>query len=341
MLASIAECRRRLSCASAGPICDTLARFIKDHQRSPDGSWNYLVGVSSYPNDLDDTACALIALERSGAYVLDGASLATFARLLISAETRPGGPYRTWLTRREIRAANRSWRDIDVCVNANIACLLARHGIILRNLDAYIEKSIARSNPSSLYYHSRFAHAYFISRYIASCPTSKQNANTRKKLTDMVMTGLAGKQNPLDAALAICALDDIGTLDTTDTSAIMSAIDQVVETQDKDGSWPACPFYVETEKDGKTVYYGSSELTTALCIEASSRLLGSIAPMAKASPEPLIAIRDSLHKIFSEKHPYFASACARTLERFREKGNEQMIALLPYHFSRSFIDQPG
>lgn len=88
-------------------------------QKSDQWTWNYWPrqsGGSQYPDDLDDTACAISVVLESSPDKFDANAHAQLAKSLISCETQPGGPYATWLA----STGATEWRDVDLIVNANI-----------------------------------------------------------------------------------------------------------------------------------------------------------------------------------------------------------------------------
>ncbi len=113
-----------------------------------DSGWGYL-GNTFKANicDMDDTACAIIALgDRVSAN-----HLATFLKLLMRHELSPGGPYLTWVNVEEEK------NDVDCIVNANIAFALKTNNIpIPRPLDKYLEQS--RTRAKSRYYTELAVH---------------------------------------------------------------------------------------------------------------------------------------------------------------------------------------
>jgi hypothetical protein len=135
-------------------IREGLVGFLQA-QRSEQGSFNYWdrrskeYRLQPYPDDLDDTFCALKAMVRHRPDLVGGGLLADAAQLLIATEEKPGGPYRTWLTAQ----TGAAWRDVDVAVNANIAGFLALVGVELSSLVELVEQAIvAPDGLSSPYY---------------------------------------------------------------------------------------------------------------------------------------------------------------------------------------------
>jgi hypothetical protein len=68
--------------------------------------------------------------------------------------------------------------------------------------------------------------------------------------------------SPLNTAYAVCTAINYGI----EGDFLKSAIEYLISTQSQDGSWTKERFC-----DGGVYYYGSEELTTALCLEAMSR----------------------------------------------------------------------
>jgi hypothetical protein len=161
------------------PVRQRLADYLRD-QRSPLGSYNYWAKDSPqrrlqpYPDDLDDTCCALIGLVLNGT-ALEPADLAAFVKLLVNAEVRPGGPYRTWLVPTDSAAV---WRDIDLAVNANVAYLLSLVSQPLPNLTAFIEAAVRKEQLRSPYYASAYPLIYYLSRAYQGPLTGKLLAAT-------------------------------------------------------------------------------------------------------------------------------------------------------------------
>ncbi|HUC20934.1 MAG TPA: hypothetical protein VMR98_05605, partial [Candidatus Polarisedimenticolaceae bacterium] len=90
--------------------------FLLEH-RSSAWSWNYWqrdckdYTDRAYPDDMDDTICALAAVNIHSPTEFDGTLQAALAKLLIATEEKPAGPYRTWLVD---RGADVDWLDVDI-----------------------------------------------------------------------------------------------------------------------------------------------------------------------------------------------------------------------------------
>ncbi len=245
-------------------VCDTdaLRKNIRNYlltQRQSDHSFNYWDNTQPeytsqpYPNDLDDTFCALGAI----GLPINGSQQAAITKLLMHAEQQPGGPYRTWLSDDRER-----WSNVDPVVNANIACYVARLGVELPNITEYIEHLIQSNQLKSTYYFNKSVIYYFITRYYkGSCSNQ-----IIEELLDF-------DHEPLYIAMSITAALRSGC----SKEWVAPLIHQLATSQNDDGSWPATGFYLHAQSNDTLIYAGSATLTTAICLEALS-LYNSQAP---------------------------------------------------------------
>jgi hypothetical protein len=226
-------------------------------QRSPTWSWNYWQRDTAacrrqpYPDDLDDTACALVALHFARPSVIDGSVLAQYARQLIAGETQPGGPYNSWLT--DINLSPQ-WHDVDIAVNANIGYFLALQNATLPGLEQYITTAIHDGAFCSSYYIGEIPSWYFMSRWY--------RGPARPQLTQLVQQALGHKtwhKRPLMMALLIsaaCHLD-------VPPAVIKPAVTCLLLLRSND-HWRAEALYGEPGEQ----FAGSDALTTAFAVEA-------------------------------------------------------------------------
>ncbi len=230
--------------------------------RNKNWTWNYwkrdtsLATIkSNYPDDLDDTANALLAIRAYRPSVINGTSLAHIANVLISAEEYVGGPYRTWLT----MTPDEKWRDVDVVVNANIGALLSRLGVTTTKLEEYIEEQLEKSSLESPYYISAIPAMYFLSHWYPDKHNIVRNMisdllqNTTHNALMLSMLITAGRNYRLEPAILRLASNDLLRLRTDD-------------------HWPAEALYLDPMKSGKQLYAGSAALTTSFAIEALTLL---------------------------------------------------------------------
>ena len=117
----------------------------------------------------------------------------------------------------------------------------------------------------SKYYPDPLAFYYMLSRACCSGVTSLRE--TRGAVLERVIAAQLDRgsfETALAAALAACSLLNFNHVSTP----LPGAIAYIIGAQRADGSWPKSPLYL-----GPAPYYGSEELTTALCVEALARYL--------------------------------------------------------------------
>lgn len=292
-------------------------------QKSDSWTWNYAPRESKeskarpYPDDLDDSACALAALTLAGEGV-GGEALAGFATALVSAETREGGPYRTWL------AKGREWDDVDVAVNANIAYALALHGVFLDSLSRFIDRAVSTGRFESLYYKSRSAFIYFIARFYALRGEDAPKA----RLAALAAKEIKSSRGLLETALCVSALARLGRKDLIPDKAAADI-----------ASLPASdsPLYTEEIRGKVRLYAGSTALTEAFRLEALS-LLSRREDGKKEDESAAIALkaaRSLCKAYFASLEEPFRSQADSVYAKVAHGGMERLIALLPYSFSRA------
>lgn len=282
-----------------------------------------------YPDDLDDTFCALAALYRYNQTLIDGSVLATVIQLLTTLESQEGGPYYTWLVSEK---AEINWRDIDLVVNSNIAYFLSLQKVSLPKITDLIETAIDQNNLRSLYYPSLYPIIYFISRFY--------RRQRKKKLINILLSQKSNGiwENPLSTALSVSALLNFGVA----PSRLEKSIRYLLEKQ-KNGHWNPYPLYPDPLMHGKLFYAGSAALTTAFCLEALEKF-------AKTKTETVTVVQSQKDK---EEQELYRQIIATVEKRFEtlEPGNKQtalselhavlkgnnakQIPLLPYYFVSS------
>jgi hypothetical protein len=246
-------------------------QFLKT-QQSDIGSWNYWVRDSSIakqhplPDDLDDTAYALLALSVHEPSYVDGGLLAKLAKLLIASETQPGGPYRTWLVG---PSQYGPWGDVDLAVNANIGGLLALQGVRVPALETYVSQQLAKGDMASRYYSGSVPSLYFLSRWYRGDGLKKAVARNLRNLND---------KSSIEVAMLLtagCRLNVAGKY--------LEVAYQRLAASAQAGHWPACGLYIELTVGGTVYYAGAEALTTAFAIEAINLYKSLAAKPAKAA----------------------------------------------------------
>lgn len=281
-----------------------------------------------YPDDLDDTVCALAALTQHDPALIDGAVLAKLASVLSTLETKEGGPYHTWLVPED---ADPVWRDVDLAVNANIAHLLRLHDVELPNLTASIERALADKTVRSPYYPSPYSILYFISRAYQG-PKTTLIAEMLRKQQDAAGTW----GNPLNTALAMLTLLNLDA----PPASLKPAVSYLMQTQ-HNGAWPPHAFYtgIKPKKTERTYYAGASALTTALCLEALVRYhlstqdrLGTTTADDVADRRVYDAVLERVGNRFDRLLDDLRITARDTLHRLLGSGKNDDIVLLPYKF---------
>lgn len=300
-------------------------------QKSEGWSFNYwdsqyrVPAKRVYPDDLDDTFCALAFMYNLKPDYFTGDVFASIAHLLFATEIEEGGPYRTWLTTKQ---SDSSWQDVDLAVNANIALFLSGQHIELPKLTSYIETNINTKNLESSYYPDIYPPAYFISRSYTGNLTSIINDRILEK------QGTDYWGSPHNAALCLSTLLANGY-----PARLLTAVYKyLIKSQRPDGSWPAGAFNIDLRNNGKPIYMGAPSLTTALCLEALNIYADSIKKRQRNTgnrnnniKKYYSAVRNNvLVEVKSIKSPELKNNAARILKRILKRDKDMQIILLPY-----------
>jgi hypothetical protein len=158
--------------------------------------------------------------------------------------------------------------EVDGVVNANVLLYLGENEHTRAAVDYLIHiVRGAKEGDCTRYYPDRRAFYYMLSRAYWSGVTSL--GVTKDAVLERIIA--AGRvrdasDTALATALVACSLLNYGHLEFP----LPEAIAALLEMQWSDGSWPKTPLYL-----GPAPYYGSEELTTALCLEALARYLRS------------------------------------------------------------------
>lgn len=315
----------------------SLSQFLLK-QKSATWSFNYWSRQSPeynripYPEDLDDTACSLIALHSYNPVLVSPRALAGFVKTLVATEATVGGPYKTWLSSRA------GWQDIDCVVNANIAYAVALVSNRLPNLDRYINQAIISGECRSPYYSSDFAGWYFLARVC-----------TQESQPHLASTIQAGCQklppSGLHTALALQSLCQLSAY----PNLAEDLAQHLLQQQQADGSWPAAAFCLDPKRNGKQYHAGSSPLTTALALQALTSFKGYSDQLSRAiGRRAATAKTDSVHNLivsqarasFSSLQPDLRQACQQALSSLLAADSKHQITLLPTWFSDSLASKP-
>ncbi len=228
-------------------------------QRGPEWSFNYWsheepeVKVRSYPDDWDDTSCAISALSRVRPEVITGGVLGHIVKLLTGTEEQEGGPYRTWIVGEE---APKHWHDVDIAVNANIAYLLKLHEVQLPNLETLVDTRIAAGELVSPYYPTSAPIEYFVSRWYRGARWEQ----LRERILARKRRGRWG--GALETALAVSSLLNLGA----EPDGVAGAVKWLRNLEPAE--LKAGAFCMDPATEGKPYVAGARALTAALVMEA-------------------------------------------------------------------------
>jgi len=219
-----------------------------------------------YPDDLDDTSCALAALYNYDSKLITSKWMAKVIKVLLACEQGPGGPYKTWVVGKK---SPDHWQDIDLVVNSNIFYFLSLQGVKMPNLTLFIQKNIDDLNFRSPYYPSEYPVLYFVTRAIKN---SKDKFSQKTK--DKIIDHLLKKQDKngfwkdnTQTIFACHSLINIGFgVDKLDKT-----IKKISACQMPDGSWPAGAICLDPSIKDKPYFSGSPAISTILALELLSK----------------------------------------------------------------------
>lgn len=233
--------------------------FLTEEMKSP-GLFQYYTSKNtlSIEYDLDDTACASVALERSHPLVIGGYNVEYFME-----NRNEGDLFYSWV------GVEAPANDVDSIVNANVVLYLGDRDET-KSACRYLIDTIKRDyvSDSYRYYFDDMTLYYAVSRAYAHGTSSLSEA--RDALIEKVLQfskddGSFG--NELATACAMCSLTNFGYDGVT---RLRAAARYLKEQQRADGSWRRIGMYNQPG-----VCYGSEELTTALCLEALINVAGT------------------------------------------------------------------
>ncbi len=316
---------------TAQPIRRKLATWLFA-QKNSDHSFNYWAKGAAerqtrpYPNDLDDTCCAWIGLYLHDPQLLDSTALAHIVRLLLATEQKVGGPYKTWLVE---RSASAKWHDVDLAVNANIEYLLQLVAEPLPSIQQMMGQAIKNKKYQSPYYPKPLVVLY----YFARAYRGERRAELIKQILAKQKAG--HWQTPAQTALAISALRYLGEEQfSSETRAYL------LKCQQKDGSWPAEPIWLDAKHGGQNRYAGSAALTTAFVLE-------SLAPSKKVPTSGSVVPDRVMRSVvaYAQKHLVKLDEPLRQqsktfLTKLAQSSSGREIALLPQLFAQALTRTP-
>lgn len=276
---------------AGGPLVEGMTEkalgFLQAEMEGP-GLWRYWSSRNRQhkllPPDLDDTCCVSFVLKRHDRPLPPN-------RAILLANRNREGVFHTWLVPRSSSpsgqeacdgyAVNREALlfvyasgvvdDVDPVANAN-ALLYLGDGDDTEGAVGYLVGLIlqGKEDGCSAFYPDRLSLYYMVSRAYSHGVGSLACTGTpvTERILDMQLDdGSFG--SPLSTALAVCTLLNYGT----GRAAVHEAAEYLLGAQRGDGAWPRAPMFL-----GPAPYYGSEELTTALCVEALAKCRPGNAP---------------------------------------------------------------
>lgn len=295
-----------------------------------------------YPDDTDDTFCALSALYEYKPELFDGEVMAKIVTMLTATEEKEGGPYDMWLVPPNAR---NKWRDIDLVCNSNIAYFLSLQDIHLPKLDAFIDKSI-RERDYEFPYNKVYPGIYFISRFY--------RGELKKEMTKLILSKQetdGNWENPLRTGLAISSLINLEGL--KHHRQLEEGIAYLMKTQRRDGSWEPYSFYFQMRTKKKTLYAGASAITTALCLEAihkyneishSKFLISKQVSKIGKDKDAVEVLHQKIVAMVTKRFALFDGGLKKTatevIGETIQGDNDRQIVLLPQYF-RSALGNLG
>ena len=255
--------------ARARAICSRTRTYLVGTIEYP-GFWRY---YRHLPQDLDSTTlCSLVI--GTHPWILLGRNV---PRMLANRDEE--GRFRTWvLADDEPDVVTRFRIEADPVVNANVIAYLGDHPAT-RDAQRWLETMILedRIEGSSKWYPDTVAIYYATTRAMSRAQPALDRL--RPMLADRIL-GLRDPQgefgNILQAAQAMAALYNVGSLERID---VKREIETFVGSQREDGSWPELlAFGDQSLKWGAVgqIGHGSESVTSAFCIEALERLVGTL-----------------------------------------------------------------
>ncbi len=314
----------------AAQILQKTTTFLLN-QKSDYWSFNYWQKDSPeaikmpYPDDMDDTSCALSALYLTRPELFTGEVLAQIVSMLTIAERSAGGPYYTWLVPADAPAI---WHDIDIVVNSNIAYFLSLLEIELPQLNDYIDDHVQGCIFDSPYYPHIFPAAYFLSRFY--------KGKNKRSLIECILQKQNKKgywSNPSQTALAILTLLNLNY----PKNKLQQAINYL-ESSHQNGHWDVYAFYIGANPvKNKTHYSGSEALTTTFCLQALHRFYHQ--PQTEIDSTPLVEeVRQSVVQGFHQTE-MMQTLINQMTEQMLQKDQSHQITLLPWHCSQAMAKQ--
>jgi len=234
-------------------------KFFLEEMEEP-GIWSFWTSRNNrkIDPDLDDTSCI--------SYLLKKNEISTVNNLeLIYKNVNNEGIFHTWIRNPDMD------NDIDCVVNANVLLYLGENDktvVVTEFLNNIIFEN--KEEEFCWYYTDKLSFYYMFSR------TYFNGVNSLGISRDIIIKRVLSFQrddgsfgNVLSTAFAVCTLLNF---DFEDNGSVERALCYILNNQRGDGAWERSAFFTGPQPPKPhSVWWGSEELTTAICIEALAR----------------------------------------------------------------------
>jgi hypothetical protein len=241
----------------ASAMTDKAILFLDQEMHGP-GLFQYYTARNSRSTDfdLDDTACASVALRQSNPLLARGCNITHFIE-----NRNEDGLFYTWVGRQPV--AN----SVDSVVNANVVYYLGDRDET-KSACQYLVDTVESGHESNSYryYLDNMSLYYMVSRAYARGASSLGPA--REAVVERVLQSSESDGSFGDELATACAVCSLINFDYGDVSRLRQAARFLERQQRADGSWRRVAMF-----HGSNIYFGSEELTTALCLEALVRVV--------------------------------------------------------------------
>jgi hypothetical protein len=248
----------RIDCPLKATMATRAISFLKEEMKGP-GLFQYYTSknTNSIGFDLDDTACASVALQQSHPLVAGGRNVEYFLE-----NRNEAGLFYTWVG--EAAPEN----DIDSVVNANVVFYLGDRDET-RSACRYLIDTIESDRESDSYRHylDDMTLYYAVSRAYTHGASSLRGA--RAAIIEKVLRRSRESGSFGDELATACAVCSLANLEYDGVARLRDAARYLEGQQDADGSWRRAAMYFQPGR-----YFGSEELTTAICLEALTHVSG-------------------------------------------------------------------
>ena len=248
----------RIDCPHRTTMTNKAISFLTEEMRDP-GLFQYYTSknTNSIGFDLDDTACASVALQHSHPLVAGGHNVEYFLENRDNADL-----FYTWV------GNTASENDVDSVVNANVVLYLGDRDET-RSACRYLIETIrsGRESDSYYYYLDDMTLYYAVSRAYAHGTSSLSGA--RKAIIEKVLQRSRSDGSFGDELATACAVCSLANFEYDGVTRLRYAARYLEQQQSANGSWRRLALFCQPGR-----YYGSEELTTALCLEALTHVAG-------------------------------------------------------------------